>query len=298
MSKSVIIIAGATGNLGGRIVKELASMNASVRVLVRPGLSDAKRDQLDHLGVEIVKVDLNRHDELTDACRGGAVVVSALAGLRDVIVEAQTKLLKGAVAAGVPRFIPSDFAIDFTKVTQGANRNLNVREEFRRVIDRVDIRVTSVLNGAFMDMLTGQAPFILFKLHRILCWGSPDQLMDWTTIADTARYTAFAACDPTTPRYLKIAGDQLSARSLAQLMTELTGKTHRVLRPGGLDMFGAVIKLVKALTPDSHELYPAWQGMQYMHSMYSGLAKFDGLDNGRYPMQWTSARQVLSEHLR
>jgi len=41
-------------------------------------------------------------------------VVSALAGLRDVIVETQAALLDAAIKARVPRFIPSDFSIDFT----------------------------------------------------------------------------------------------------------------------------------------------------------------------------------------
>jgi hypothetical protein len=41
-------------------------------------------------------------------------VVSALQGLRDVIVEMQTVLLYAAIKADAPRFIPSDYSIDFT----------------------------------------------------------------------------------------------------------------------------------------------------------------------------------------
>lgn len=49
-------------------------------------------------------------------------------------------------------------------------------------------------------MLTGVAPFVVFRFRRILCRGIPEQLMDWTTIDDTARYTAKAAQDDGTPR--------------------------------------------------------------------------------------------------
>ena len=43
---------------------------------------------------------------------------------------------RAAVDAGVPRFIPSDFAIDFTKIPEGGNRNLDLRREFHRRLER------------------------------------------------------------------------------------------------------------------------------------------------------------------
>jgi hypothetical protein len=42
-----------------------------------------------------------------------------LAGLREVVIDAQKKLLDAAIAAGVPRFIPSDYSLDFTKFSYG-----------------------------------------------------------------------------------------------------------------------------------------------------------------------------------
>ncbi len=44
------------------------------------------------------------------------------AGLRDVMLERQTVLLEAAIKAGIPRFIPSDYSIDFTKFPPGENR--------------------------------------------------------------------------------------------------------------------------------------------------------------------------------
>jgi nucleoside-diphosphate-sugar epimerase len=167
-----------------------------------------------------------------------------------------------------------------------------------KIAEKADIKLTSILNGGFMDMLTGVAPFILFKIDRILCWGDPNQFMDWTTIDDTAKFTAFAALDETTPKFLKIAGDEISANSLARIMTEITGRPHKILKPGGLGVFKFLIKTTKFFVPGSNELYPPWQGMQYMHNMYSGVTKFEKLDNDRYKMSWTKARDVLSEHLK
>ena len=61
--------------------------------------------------------------------------------------------------------------LDFTKFNPGENRNLDWRREFHRYLDHAPIKATSIFNGAFADMLTGQMPLILFKQKIILFWG-------------------------------------------------------------------------------------------------------------------------------
>jgi hypothetical protein len=229
------------------------------------------------------------------ACSGASCVVSALQGLREVIVETQTALLDAAIAAGVPRFIPSDYSIDFTRFPAGQNRNLDLRRKFHQRIDERPVSATTVFCGAFAELLSGQMPLILSRVKRVLYWGSADQRMDFTTMDDTAAFTASAALDPSTPRFLRIAGSQLSARELTVIAGEVTGKRFRLLRPGGLTMLGALIEVARAVAPNENELFPAWQGMQYMRNMFDGRAKLRPLDNDRYPgMRWTPVRDVLS----
>jgi nucleoside-diphosphate-sugar epimerase len=295
MNDPTIVVAGATGNLGGRIVKALLERGASVRALVRQGTARDKLERLQEAGVTIASMDLRNPSQMMSACSGASCVVSALAGLRDAIVEAQTALLDAAFKAGVPRFIPSDFSIDFTKFPPGENRNLDLRREFQQRLDQASIRATTIFNGAFTDMLTGQMPLILFKWKRVLYWGNADQRMDFTTIEDTAAFTASAALDPIAPRFLRIAGDQLSARELTVVVSEVTGKKFRLFRAGSLRMLGMLIKVARAVAPGEKELYPAWQGMQYMRNMFDGRPKLDPLDNDRYPgIRWTTVLDVLS----
>ena len=72
------------------------------------------------------------------------------------------------------------------------------------------------------------------------------------------------------------------------LVSEVTGAKFRLFRAGGLGMLGTLIKVVRTVAPREHELYPAWQGMQYMRSMFDGRTKLEPLD-----MRWTTARDVL-----
>ena len=295
MNASTIVVAGATGNLGGRIAKALLERCAGVKALVRRGAARDKLERLQELGVTTASVDLSSASQVTPACSGASCVVSALQGLRDVIVETQTVLLDAAIKAGVPRFIPSDYSIDFTKFPPGENRNLGLRRDFHKLLDKTSISATTIFNGAFAEMLSGQMPLILFKLKRVFYWGDADQRMDFTTVDDTAAFTASAALDPSTPRFLRIAGDQLSARELTVVVSEVTGNEFRLFRAGGLGMLGALIKVARAVAPGEQELYPAWQGMQYMRNMFDGRAKLEPLDNDRYPgIRWTTARDVLS----
>ena len=295
LDPSVILLAGGTGDLGGRIAAALVRRNATVRVLVRRGAAADSIGRLQEFGVAVVELDYADAAGLQAACTGVSCVVSALSGLHGVIVGQQTRLLEAAVRAGVPRFIPSDFSIDFTKLPPGTNRNLDLRREFRQRLDRAPITATSILNGAFADMLTGMAPIILFKRSRILYWGDADQVMDFTTKDDVAAYTAAAALDPGTPRTLRIAGEQISARGLQSLMSALTGTQFRLFRAGSLGLLATLITVTRTLFPQQREVYPAWQGMQYLHGMFGGLARLEPLDNDRYPgLSWTSARDVLS----
>ena len=294
-SPALIVLAGATGDLGHRIALALLDRGAQVRALVRPGNTKPEVATLRERGAEVVAVDFKDAAALKQACLGAACVVSALSGLRDVIVDAQTQLLDAAVAAGVPRFIPSDYAIDFTKLPEGSNRNLDLRREFGRRLDQAPIQATSILNGMFMDLLTGQAPVILFKIKRVLYWGSADQPLDFTTTADTAAYTAAAALDPTTPRYLRVAGEVATVRDLQAAATAATGQRFRRLRAGGLWLLKLMSRIARRLAPAPKEVFPPWQGMQYLHNMFTGLPKFASLDNDRYPdLKWTKVREVLA----
>jgi hypothetical protein len=213
-----------------------------------------------------------------------------------VQLESQTQLLDAAVKSGVPRFIPSDYAIDFTKLPDGSNRNLDIRRKFHERLESAQVSATSILSGMFTDLLTGQAPVILFKRKRVMYWENADQLLDFTTIDNVAEFTAAAAMDPSTPRFLYAAGDQISARGIADVMTKLKGEEFKLFRAGGLGRLGAMIRIMRLLIGGKDDLYPPWQGMQYLHNMFSGVPKLDRVDNDRYPgIKWTTVRQYLRE---
>jgi uncharacterized protein YbjT (DUF2867 family) len=295
--QKTILVAGATGNLGEKIIKALLEKGAHVHAVVRTGCDPEKKVRLKKLGVEVFEVDMSNVAAVSEVCKGATCVVSALAGLQEVIIDTQKVLLDAAVQAGVPRFIPSDFSMEFTNLIHGRNRNFDLRKDFQVYLDKSSIAATTIFIGPFMDLLTDQMPMILFKKKRLLYWGNADTRLDFTTMHDTAAFTANAALDDTTPRFLRIAGDRITPREMSVVMSEITGHPFRLLRAGGLGLLNILIKVAKTVAPGKQELYPAWQGMQYMRDMMEGRAKIEHYDNDRYPgMRWTSVRELLLEH--
>jgi uncharacterized protein YbjT (DUF2867 family) len=299
MPEKTIIVAGGTGNLGGRIIKALLKKEVEVRVLVRSGSNKEKIAELEQLGAKIFTVDMNSEQEIAEVCKGATCVVSALAGLEDVIIETQKILLNAAIAAGVPRFIPSDYSLDFTRFKDGENRNLDLRRQFHHYLDSTSIAATSIINYTFMDMLTNEIPMIIFRKRWVLYWGNADHKISFTTIDDTAHYTANVAVDDSSPRYLRITGDQISPREIRETLNNLSGEKFRLIRTGGLGLLSTLIKITRLFSPSKDELYPAWQGMQYMRNMMDKRADLQTTDNDRYPnMKWTKVRDLLFNYLK
>ncbi|MFI8632978.1 NmrA family NAD(P)-binding protein [Microbacterium sp. NPDC077663] len=295
---STVLVAGATGDLGGRISRELLLHDVRLRVLTRPGNSAAADRFGDDPRLEIVSAEYSDHRALVRAASGCDVVVSAISGTRPVIVDAQRALLAAAVAAGVPRFLPSDYSADYRRLTPGTNRNLELRREFAADADAAPIRTTSVLNGMFTELLAGAAPMILRDRKLVLFWSSADQTLDLTTKDDVARVVALVALDPDAPRVVEVAGDRLTARDVANLASELSGERFRLQWAGTTGTLSAMASVGRRLSRDPDDTFPAWQGMQYFVSMFSGEAQLLHVDNDRYgPHAWTSVRDILQPWL-
>ena len=99
MAFKKVAIAGATGNLGPHVVNELVSQGFEVTVLSSSGNTSALPS-----AVKVVKVDYSSQDSVVSALRGQEVFISTIPKH-----DQQPALVDAAIAAGVQRFIPSEF---------------------------------------------------------------------------------------------------------------------------------------------------------------------------------------------
>ena len=278
-----VLVVGATGRLGSKIVRELAALGATIRASHRADSKPEAIATLRDAGVELVVADLHDEAALRRACEGTDVVVSAVIGLRDIILDGQTRLVRAAEAAGVMRMLPSDYAIDFFATRDGDNRNLDLRREFSRIIDASKVRATSVLGGAFMDLLVFGAMGPDPKTGVFRVWGDPDQPYDFTATDDLAKYVAAVAVDTTSPRVVRVAGDTKSPREIAAIVEDVRRMPVTIERTGSLADLDAKIAELRAADEAATEMFPRYQQLQYTRDMASGRGKLAPLDNARFP---------------
>jgi hypothetical protein len=292
-----IVLAGATGDLGTRIARALFKRGADVVALARIGTPDHKVQALKSLGAKARIVDMASVSDIAKACDGAACVVSALSGLRDVVVDTQSILLEAALAARIPRFVPSDFSMDFRTLPAGENRNLDLRREFHQRLDVAPIASTSIFNGPFGEVLThyNHVPLFDFKKKMVGYWEDPDWVIGFTAMNDVAAYTAAAALDQSTPHALRIASFRVTPRELAKFTDEVMRTPFQLVRLGSLEDLRAQNKSERAAhSKGENELYPRWQVGQYLQSMFS--THYDEIDNDRYPdLKWTSFVDLVAQ---
>ncbi len=297
--KKLILVAGATGNLGNRICRELIKRGADVSAIVRTSADPEKIEALTKMGVKVFEIDVNNIDEIAKACTGVDCVVSALAGLSDVIVDLQKRILDGAIQAGVPRFIPSDFCTDYNDLAQGENRNFDLRREFKTYLDSTLIKASSVFNGAFADILKYNTPVLNLKDKSIAYWGEKrDWKLDFTTMDDTAAFTAEVALDDDAPKDLQIASFQISPNMIWNNVKEATGQEFKIHQLSSLEDFLQFIKKQRAdNSSGENELYAKWQQSQYMYSMFT--THHHQLSNEHYKnLTWTTGLDYIKSFVK
>lgn len=312
-SPRVVVVAGAQGALGQLVCEALLDrarregIDLEVRGLARrkggaPSVGAAAGGPGGRQRLARVEVDYASRAELDRACEGATCVVSTLQGIGDVIVDVQRRLLEAAVAAGVRRFIPSDFSGDFTRLPPGSHRNFDLRRRFHEAAAEViaasssPIELTSIFQGGFTELLGSGWVLFDYKKRRVNYFGSADAEMEFTTWGNTAEFTAAVALDPRpTPRFLYPAGRVITPREAQALARRVTGADFALTRVMPTAALRVVIALLRVFKPGAKgEVMPLWVAMQYGYCGALGLMSPPRNDNDRYPdIAWQGVEDVV-----
>ena len=299
-TKPSVLIVGITGTLGSKVARAILDKGImSVKALVRSSSQNSERvKSAIERGVTIADGDLSDLSSLQNACQGVTAVISTVRGgnsetsEQETMLTGQLNLIEAAKSAGVQRFIPSDFAIDYFKIAPEDNYNLNFRIQIAEALKQSGLQFTFVLNGVFTEVLV--SPFLkIFDLQSGIFryWGDGETLFDTTTFDDTAKYLAEAVIDREfADRPLRIAGDTLTLKQLHADYEAATGKTLMVERLGSIEELKQWIDRKKQTATSHFEYLPE----QYQYVTFSGKGKLDTLDNDRYPhIQPETVKQFL-----
>ncbi len=275
-----ILLAGATGMLGSRIAGALLDQpDARLRLLVRGGDAAGKRAALDPLlarGAEIIEGDLADRASLDRATRGIEVIVSAVQGGPDIIIDGQVALAEIGRRNGVRRILPSDYALDLFRATPGEHALFDLRRTADEKIAATGIEHIHVLQGAFMDMFRPGAG-VIGNDGVVSFWGDGTRPIEVTSVEDTARMIARIALDRSLASgRFTFAGDRISIRDAAKVIEAQTGR-HFERRSNGSEA-----DLRAALAAAANDPFQSVM-LAYQLYMLTGQTALSDLQNDRYP---------------
>jgi NADH dehydrogenase len=232
------LVAGATGSLGGQIVRELLARGQPVRALIR---DPAQCAALDEAGAETTVGDLTDPSTLDAACRGVDVVVSTASATRreddtveNVDLQGTRNLVDAARSAGVRRFVYVS--------TNGASLGSPVPAFRAKAGAEAHIRASgleyAVLQPeAFMDIWFGMLiEMPMAQGMPITLVGESRQRHSFIAQRDVAQFAVAAALSPEPLREAIVLGgpEAVTFREVAEAYAEAAGRplAIRSVAPG------------------------------------------------------------------
>ncbi|KAJ5172764.1 hypothetical protein N7492_005357 [Penicillium capsulatum] len=180
-----VAIAGASGDLGSPILHALIQSNLfEVTVLTRQS-SQAQFPA----SVNVLRVDYTSVPDLSSALSGQDAVVSALT---TSAMDAQLPLIEAAVAAGVRRFIPSEFSANTGNPKAATlpvyKSKIAIHEVVQRYArDHPNFTYTMVRNGPFLDWSLSIGFFLNLTGGTTPFYDGGDRPFSTTTLATIGR---------------------------------------------------------------------------------------------------------------
>lgn len=143
-----ISIVGAAGNVGSVVLKHLQAAGIfDITILRRP-----ESTSVYPTGGKVVEVNYTDVEALTSALKGQDGLVVCMSHTQMMV---QRYLIDAAAAAGVKRYIPSDFGSNLTNpktcgLVMFADQ-IKVAEYLKATVEKSSLTYTSVYNNAFLD---------------------------------------------------------------------------------------------------------------------------------------------------
>ncbi len=190
-------IAGITGKFGRALAQSLLRHDdTAVRGYCR-NASKAPEWLTSHPAVTIQQGDAYDATALRSFVRGLDVVVCAYLGDHKLMIDGQKALIDACEAEGVPRYVASDWSLDYTKLQLGQLFPKDPMIHVKAYLDqKTAVKGVHVLVGGFMDPQL--SPFFGLwdaATQTLRHWGTGDEIWEGTSYENAADFTAAVCLD-------------------------------------------------------------------------------------------------------
>ncbi len=294
----MILVAGATGMVGGEVCRLLRAQHEPVRALVRATSSPEKIAQLGALGCEIVRGDLRVGASLDTACAGVRAVITTVSAmpfswsaensLGAVDLDGQRRLIDAAVAARVHHFTYVSFSANIDALFPLRNAKRAVEAHLRAS----GLQYTILRPSFFSEVWLSPAVGFDYAGARATIYGDGRERISWISFADVARFAAESVDNPAAVgAELELGGPEpLSPLEVVALFERAAGRKFEVTHVP-VDAITAQI----AAAPD--EMQRSFSALMLCYASGDPIAMGKTLQ--RFPVPLTSvasyAQKVVAE---
>ena len=231
----MILVAGATGALGGEICRRLIARRELVRVLVRPTSDAAKVEALRASGCEVTVGDLKHRPSLDQACADVDAVISTVSmiatGKPGDSFEATDErgtlnLIAAAKAARADHFVYVSFDTESIPDNPLRNAKAKVQEALRAS----SMTYTILQPSYFMESWLGPHLGVDVANARAQVFGSGDRKMDYVSLYDVAELAVQSLANPAARNAtIRFGGPQaLTQREAIRAFEQAAGRAFQV----------------------------------------------------------------------
>ncbi|CAN8096347.1 unnamed protein product [Discula destructiva] len=232
MSIRTVAVVGASGLVGLRVVKALQEKGFEVTAISREGYAATFPGR-----VAVKKADLSSVESLTLAFAGQDAVISAISTVAVIVPGAQDPLIDAAVAAGVKRFLPSEYGLN-TRILEGEilgdwlkSKTAAVNYLIKKAEANPGFTWTGVATCLFFDWSIHRGIYgISLEDKSITIFDSGNQKVSTTSLAFLAEGLAAVLQHPaeTANKYINIVEFEVTQNELLELFEEETGSKFAI----------------------------------------------------------------------
>jgi uncharacterized protein YbjT (DUF2867 family) len=232
----MILVAGATGFLGGEICRQLVAKNHQVAGIVRPTSDPNRVEHLKALGVDLVEADFKDKGSLDHACQGIDIVISTVTTtlsrqpgdtIESVDHGGQLSLVEAAESAGVRHFI----FISYAELDDDDPCPLTIaKRAVERRLKHGRMLYTILRPTYFMDIWLGPALGFDLGNGQVTVNGAGDNKISWIALPDVAQFAVEAVDNPAARNAtIKLGGpDAITPNEVIAMAERLSGRRFEV----------------------------------------------------------------------
>ena len=216
----MLLLCGASGELGGRVARRLSERGAELRVLARPGSAGAAIGNA--ADAEVATGDLRDFGSLQAAARGTRTVVATATAMG----RAQIQSL-AAERAGAERFVYVSYA-GLSDEAASRHTLAAAKRAVERRLERSRMRTVIVRPDQFQEIWLSPVTQFDWPRGRVVVFGRGEARTRYVAVDNVAEAVAALALDADPPERVEFGGpDALSRHEAIAVFEQISGRAYR-----------------------------------------------------------------------